>query len=63
MPLSTALGCSLSALTGAFAAVCDPFDAAVAALSVYGAGGSVAGKDAKSFAWDKEARDKAEAGA
>ncbi len=47
MPLSTALGCSLSALTGAFAAVCDPFDAAVAALSVYGAAGSVAGKDVK----------------
>ncbi len=43
MPLSTALGCSLSALTGAFAAVCEPFDAAVAGLSVYCAAGAIAG--------------------
>jgi hydroxyethylthiazole kinase len=46
MPLSTALGCSLSALAGGFAAVCDPFDAAVSALSVYGAAGAIAGKAA-----------------
>jgi hydroxyethylthiazole kinase len=42
MPLSTALGCSLSAITGAFATVAPPFDAAVAALAVFGAAGSEA---------------------
>jgi hydroxyethylthiazole kinase len=39
MPLSTALGCSLSAVTAAFAAVAAPGEAAVAALAVYGAAG------------------------
>ena len=42
MPLSTALGCSLSAVTAAFAAVAPPFEAAVAALAVFGAAGSEA---------------------
>ena len=40
MTLSTALGCALSAVTGAFAAVRPPLEAAVAALAVYGAAGS-----------------------
>lgn len=44
MPLSTALGCSLSAVTGAFAAVAPPFEAAVAALATYAAAGSIAGE-------------------
>ena len=47
MPLSTALGCALSGLAGAFAAVADPFDAAIAALSVYGAAGAIAGAQAR----------------
>jgi hydroxyethylthiazole kinase len=42
MPLSTALGCSLSAVTAAFTAVRPPRDAAVAALAVFGAAGAVA---------------------
>jgi hydroxyethylthiazole kinase len=42
MPLSTALGCSLSAVTAAFTAVRPPREAAVAALAVFGAAGSVA---------------------
>jgi len=42
MPLSTALGCALSATTAAFAAVVPPFDAAVYALAVYGAAGAEA---------------------
>jgi len=42
MPLSTALGCSLSAVTAAFLAVRPPFEAAVAALAVFGAAGAVA---------------------
>jgi hydroxyethylthiazole kinase len=42
MPLSTALGCSLSAVTAAFCAVADPFTAAVAALTVFGAAGAEA---------------------
>jgi hydroxyethylthiazole kinase len=40
MPLSTALGCALSATVAAFAAVRPPLEAAVAALSVYGAAGA-----------------------
>lgn len=43
MPLSTALGCALSAATGAFLAVAPPLEAAVAALAVYSAAGAVAG--------------------
>lgn len=42
MPLSTALGCSLSAVTAAFVAVRPPREAAVAALAVFGAAGAVA---------------------
>lgn len=42
MPLSTALGCSLSAVTAAFAAVRPPREAAVAALAVFGAAGAAA---------------------
>ncbi|MBB5752150.1 hydroxyethylthiazole kinase [Prosthecomicrobium pneumaticum] len=42
MPASTALGCALSATVAAFAAVRPPFEAAVAALAVYGAAGAEA---------------------
>lgn len=42
MPLSTALGCSLSAVVAAFTAVRPPREAAVAALAVFGAAGSAA---------------------
>jgi hydroxyethylthiazole kinase len=42
MPLSTALGCALSAVTAAFAAVRPPREAAIAALAVFGAAGGVA---------------------
>ena len=42
MPLSTALGCSLSAVTAAFLAVRPPLAATVAALAVFGAAGSIA---------------------
>ncbi len=42
MPLSTALGCALSATVAAFAAVRPPLEAAVAALAIYGAAGAIA---------------------
>ena len=42
MPLSTALGCSLSAATAAFAVIAEPLEAAVAALAVFGAAGAEA---------------------
>jgi hydroxyethylthiazole kinase len=42
MPLSTALGCSLSAVTAAFAAVRPPREAAIAALAVFGVAGAAA---------------------
>jgi hydroxyethylthiazole kinase len=42
MPLSTALGCALSAATAAFAAVERPFAAAAAAAAVFGAAGASA---------------------
>jgi hydroxyethylthiazole kinase len=42
MPLSTALGCSLSAVSAGFTAVRPPREAAVAALAVFGAAGSIA---------------------
>lgn len=42
MPLSTALGCSLSAVIAAFTAVRPPREAALAALAVFGAAGSAA---------------------
>lgn len=45
MPLVTATGCALTALTGAFlAAVPDPFDAATGALATFAAAGSTAGR-------------------
>ena len=47
MPLSTALGCALSATVGAFAAVRPPLEAAVAALAVYGAAGGEAASKLK----------------
>ena len=43
MPLSTAIGCALTATVGAFAAVAPPYEAAVAALATYAAAGKVAG--------------------
>ena len=42
MPLSTALGCSLSAVSAAFTVLRPPREAAVAALAVFGAAGAVA---------------------
>ena len=42
MPLSTALGCALSAVTAAFAAVTDPMTAAVAGLTVFKVAGAEA---------------------
>lgn len=41
MPLSTALGCALSATVAAFAAIRPPMEAAVSALAVYGAAGAL----------------------
>lgn len=43
MPLSTGLGCALSALVAAFLAVAPPFEATVAAIAVYAAAGRMAG--------------------
>lgn len=43
MPLATALGCGLSAVIAAFAAVRPPLAAAVAGLAVYAAAGRIAG--------------------
>ena len=42
MPLSTALGCSLTAVTAAFCAVRPPRAAAIAAMAVFGAAGAAA---------------------
>jgi hydroxyethylthiazole kinase len=42
MPFSTALGCSLSAVTAGFAVVAKPLEAAVAALAVFGSAGAEA---------------------
>jgi hydroxyethylthiazole kinase len=47
MPLSTALGCSLSAVTAAFATVRPPQAAAIAALAVFGAAGSAAAQNCR----------------
>lgn len=47
MPMVTALGCSLTALTGAFVAVAPPFEATVSALAMFGRAGSVAAQTAK----------------
>lgn len=46
MPKVTAMGCSLTALLGAFAAVAAPLDAAVAALVMFAEAGSQAAKTA-----------------
>ena len=48
MPRVTALGCSLTCLVGAFAAVApeEPFDATLAALAVFAAAGAQAGRGA-----------------
>lgn len=49
MPRVVALGCSLTALVGAFAAVApdEPFEATVAALATFAAAGEEAGRDAR----------------
>lgn len=47
MPRVTALGCSLTGIVAAFAAVAPPFDATVAALAYYGVAGEVAARYAK----------------
>ena len=44
MPLSTGLGCALSAVAAAFAAVRPPREAATAGLAVFGAAGSAAAR-------------------
>jgi hydroxyethylthiazole kinase len=56
MPRVTALGCSLTCLVGAFAAIrpVDPFAATVAALSVFAVAGERAGRASEgpgSFGW------------
>jgi hydroxyethylthiazole kinase len=56
MPRVTALGCSLTCLVGAFAAIrpADPFAASVAALSVFAVAGERAGRVSEgpgSFGW------------
>lgn len=47
MPLSTALGCALSAVVAAFTAVRPPRDAAIAALTVYGVAGAAAARNCR----------------
>jgi hydroxyethylthiazole kinase len=47
MPLSTALGCALSAVTAAFTVVRPPQAAAIAALAVFGAAGSAAAQNCR----------------
>jgi len=44
MPLSTAIGCALTATVGAFATIAPPYEAAVGALAAYAAAGSLAGE-------------------
>lgn len=56
MPQVTALGCSLTCLTGAFAALApaDPLAASVAALTLFAVAGEIAAREAEgpgSFAW------------
>jgi hydroxyethylthiazole kinase len=56
MPQVTALGCSLTCLVGAFAAITpdDPFNATVAALATFAVAGERAARDAAgpgSFSW------------
>jgi len=47
MTLSTGIGCALSAVTAAFAAIAPPLIAASAALAVYGAAGREAAKNCR----------------
>ena len=47
MPCITALGCSLTGIVAAFAAVAPAYDATVAALAYYGAAGEQAGQNAQ----------------
>ncbi len=47
MPKVTALGCALTALTGGFAAICAPLDAAVAALTLFAEAGARAAPEAE----------------
>lgn len=47
MPLVTALGCSLTALIGAYAAVAPAFDAALGALAHFKVAGSTAARRAQ----------------
>ncbi|MEJ1161662.1 hydroxyethylthiazole kinase [Prosthecomicrobium sp. N25] len=44
MPLSTALGCALSGVVAAFAAVAPAYEGTVSALAVYAAAGRIAGE-------------------
>jgi hydroxyethylthiazole kinase len=46
MPMITAMGCSLTALMGAFAAVAPPFEATVAALAMFAKAGTQAAETA-----------------
>lgn len=46
MPMVTAMGCSLTALVGAFAAVAPPFEATASALVMFGHAGTHAAKTA-----------------
>ncbi|MFQ6552566.1 hydroxyethylthiazole kinase [Aestuariibius insulae] len=46
MPRVTALGCALTGVVGAFAAVASAFEGTVAALAYYGAAGEVAARSA-----------------
>jgi hydroxyethylthiazole kinase len=47
MPLVTGMGCSASAVTGAYAACAEPLTAAAAAMAVFASAGEKAGKLAK----------------
>lgn len=47
MPKITAMGCSLTALIGAFAAIAPPLDATVGALAMFAEAGQRAGKTAQ----------------
>ena len=47
MPYITAMGCSLTCLMGAFAAIAPPIEAAVTALELFAEAGSMAAMEAK----------------
>lgn len=46
-PRVTALGCSMSSVMGAYLALTDPFEAALAATILYGVAGDIAGEEAR----------------